>query len=221
MANQHVEVGILACKRVLRAGLRGVLIADRHPAAGYFPACEVAYIFDPKTGEIVLPMDVEPAKVGHGVLCVPAERPDATQITLEWLACGEEEIGHAADRWAGYHGKTSKTRWARGTVRSVKRSDSVYTCEQVDMRSQLLGVEGELRKILNSDRERLAVFVRAKLGVEARDALAVGVDELGIDVRTGFGVVRVEFDEPILPEGAAEHLRGILGVSGGPGAGGR
>lgn len=221
MANQHVEAGILACKRVLRAGLRGVLIADRHPAAGYFPACEVAYIFDPKTGEIVLPMDVEPAKVGHGVLCVPVERPDATQMTLEWSACGEDEIGHAADRWAGYHGKTSKTRWARGMVRSVKRSDSVYTCEQIDMRSQLLGVEGELRKLLNNDRSRLAMFVRAKVGVEANDALAVGIDELGIDVRTGFGVVRVEFDEPMQPEHAAESVRGILGVSGGPGGDGR
>ena len=77
-------------------------------------------------------------------------------------------------------------------------------------------VESRLCKLLNENEDRLRTLTARMAGVMPETALAVGVDEDGIDVRVSLGVVRVEFPRRAAsPEETEGTVRGLLTEIGG------
>ncbi|CAN5869340.1 hypothetical protein BH11PLA1_BH11PLA1_15190 [soil metagenome] len=197
-------------RRRIRQHYTGLLLPDRHPASGHRSAWSAAFIVCGQTGCFIFPLPAELVDARHGVLCIPDEATSAVIVTLEWRAEPEESLGALADRWAAYHGKPSRTTWVRATVESAKLESVVVGSEELGLISALGPGGIALRRSLNADRTALAALLKARLGLEADAPVVVGVDEWGIDVRTGFGVVRLAFDQPMDDDDAEERLRALL-----------
>ncbi len=175
-----------------RAGLRrlrrfrtGTLVFDGVPLNRKF-------IIDGRDGAIVLPAPVDAVEAQELVLWLPEERFGAMQALLVG-AEDDREFDEARDRYLAYHGRADQGRWLRCTIESLRDGEDIYDGEELTQPNAARAVEPRLCKRLNADEPRLRTLTARLAGVQPETALAVGVDEDGIDVRVSLGVVRLEF----------------------------
>jgi hypothetical protein len=190
----------------LRAHREGVLIADGL-------ASRIRFVIDSVTGRIVFPTTTPVAEAAELVLFVPEEDPVGTPELQLLLTARplDPSADPACDRWEAYHGEPRLTRWAACSIDSVKFAGEVADGEIFNRASMLRKAEPALCRLLNADPARLSALCAAKAGVLPREPRAVGVDELGADVRARFGIVRIPFPRPATDQQDAENLvRGLL-----------
>jgi len=189
--------------RRLRRFRSGTLVHDEIPTP-----CK--FVIDGRDGRVVMPVSVVAADAEEHVLWLPEERFGAMQALLV-VDPLEAEFDEARDRYLAYHGTAEEPRWIRCEIESVREGSSVYDGSDLTCPNLGHSVEPKLCKLLNSDREKLKAVTSKLAGVVPETALAVGVDEDGIDVRVSLGVVRVEFPRRARdPEEISATVRGLL-----------
>jgi hypothetical protein len=187
----------------LRRNREGVLLADSlaHP---------VRFVIDGGSGRLVFPADGTILSAEELVLFVPRESPQDDH-ELQLLLSTGPATDAAADRWRAYHGQPEFNALASFGIEDAKFDGQVVE-EAITAPNPLLPAEGKLCKALNAHRARLAAACLRRTGVDLKDPLAVGVDPFGIDIRARFGIVRIDFDEPVGdPPGALAAIEGLLG----------
>ena len=115
---------------------------------------------------------------------IPDGDPSSVNIDAYLCPAGVWTIGwgHAlVDGGAQLKGAANKAR-----ARALYPGD-------IPLENPLLAHEGRLLKVLNGDRARLQAMVNRRLGTTLHDALAVGIDPRGIDIRAIEGVFRITF----------------------------
>lgn len=140
------------------------------------------------------------------VLFVPADVPDV----LELLVTVEAESGESADadRWRIYHGKSNDPAFYRLLVDAGKWRTHVFEGEELMQSNPLAPVEPALCKWMNTDHrpDLMAMSLRFN-GVEIDEALLVGVDLTGFDIRAKAGIIRIDAPERIEDQ---EQARAVL-----------
>jgi hypothetical protein len=194
--------------RKLRRFRAGTLVYDGVPLARKF-------VIDGRNGRVVLPAPTDAIEAEELILWLPEERFGAMQALLY----GEEleaEFDEARDRFLAYHGRADQARWLTCAIESVRDGAEIYDGEALTAANAARPVESRLCKLLNADEDRLRTLTARMAGVMPETALAVGVDEDGIDVRVSLGVVRVEFPRrAATPEETEGTVRGLLTEIGG------
>lgn len=169
------------------------------------------FVIDAVAGHIVMPLPGSVVGGGALTLCVPEDHEGATQALCDVEAADESRDGRAIDRWQAYHG-AARGVMARLHVTAVKFAGEVIDDDRVDLRSPIAGVESALVRRMNRDSAHLALVTRRVLGVDLVEPRVVGVDPVGVDVRTRVGVVRVEFGGPVRTASEAEAaVEALLG----------
>ncbi|MEX0876287.1 MAG: hypothetical protein WD114_02410 [Phycisphaerales bacterium] len=184
---------------LLRGHTTGTLLVDGTPTP-------VLYIVDPRAGSLVLGVEHEMFEGDDIVMVVPEDSFDAPLRVS--LMLDEEPEGEATDRFMAYHMRQPLPVWARGSISFVKvDSGSVVSQEQIEAPNLLIDALPGLCRRLNSDRDALREVCKLLAKVDIEDPIAVGIDDLGFDVRARFGVVRVEMPSPI---GSAQEAEDVI-----------
>ncbi|MEM7621604.1 MAG: hypothetical protein AAF235_00185 [Planctomycetota bacterium] len=171
--------------RQLRAHRTGTLLCDGTPWPRKF-------IIDGRDGTFVMPADRAFFEAEETVLWLPAERFDAIQA-LSSVHEIEDPYDEAKDRYLAYHGKADAARWARLAIESARIGGDVLDGDELRITNALRDAEPKLCKLFNTEPVALADLCNAMLGARPLDPLAVGVDEDGVDVRAGVGIMRLDF----------------------------
>lgn len=186
----------------------GTLVHDETPTP-----CK--YIIDGRDGSLVMPVAPQVLDADEFVLWLPDERFGAMQALLV-VGEAEDEFDEARDRYLAYHGRAKSPRWIRCTVESAKEGAAAYDGDDLTVPNAARAVEPRLCKLLNQDEQKLRSVTEKLCGVHPETALAVGVDEDGIDVRVSLGVVRLEFPRRAKDADETEAtVRGLLTEIGG------
>lgn len=192
---------------LLRGHTTGTLLVDSTPT-------DVLYIVDPRTGALILSAEAGMLGGDDIVLVIPEDRFDAPMRAS--LMLEEEPEGEATDRFMAYHTRQPLPMWARGSISFVKvDSGAVVSQEQIETPNPLIDALAGLCRKLNSDPVALREVCRLLTGADIEEPVAVGIDDLGIDVRARFGVVRVALPSPVASGEEAEEVIAALygGVS--------
>lgn len=181
----------------LRAHHSAVLLADE-------TAHQVRFVLD--QGRVVFPDPGHVHLADSLTLFVPREDPSDDHELQLMLAAESLDPAHpATDRWRFYHGEPRLTRWAAATIQGARFDGRVVEHEPLAAPNPLAPVEGRLLKLLNADRQRLAVLCR-ELATEPRDPVAVGVDPWAVDIRARFGIIRLPLPRPAPTPDEAQAL---------------
>jgi hypothetical protein len=183
-----------AAVRNLRAIHRGVLLYDGTPEP-------IRLVLDTATGRPILPLPTRAFDADEHVLHLPEE----SEHSLQLLVIPEEVpgAGEGPDRWRTYHGDAREARWSRFSIDCARLGRSVLDGAELMQPNQLIAHEPSLLRLAASDPARLAGAAGAAAGRPVEAPVPVGVDPLGLDVRARFGIVRLEFAEPVLPGSSA------------------
>ncbi|MGH7243112.1 MAG: hypothetical protein ACREJD_06830 [Phycisphaerales bacterium] len=163
------------------------------------------FVIDPLSGEIVasLPPSVEEAE--SVVLHVPDESRTSLQLMVR---CRSLDAARDAscDRLLIYHGRAEGAKFA-----SMRPIDAKWEAREVKIENfltanPLAAAEPRLCRLLNADAVLLATLVMKLTGRETIEPKAVGVDDVGMDVRTRTGVVRAEFADRLIPQEAVATI---------------
>jgi len=192
---------------LLRGHSTGTLLVDG-------TATPVLYIVDPRAGSLILSVEREMTEGDDTVLVIPEDSFEAPMRAS--LELGEEPEGEATDRYMAYHTRQPMPMWARGAISFVKvDSGSVVGQEEIEAPNPLVDALPGLCKKLNSDQRALREVCKLLAKADIDEPVAVGIDDLGFDVRARFGVVRVELPAPVRSAEEAEDVIAALygGVS--------
>lgn len=151
------------------------------------------FVIDARSGEIVaaLPPHVEDSL--SVVLHVPDESDSALQLLVECRALDAMRDG-SCDRLLIYHGRSEGARFIGMTPIDGKLDKKSFQIEKKFASNPLWADEPRLCRILNADTGALTRLVGSLSGREVTEPKAVGVDDMGLDVRTRTGMVRIEFE---------------------------
>lgn len=195
---------LAAARAELRAHARGVLRLDD-------ASTDLRFIIDGRDGSLVLPLHRDAAAAHEAVLHLPDDSYDASAVCLLSLEPIALEFDEAFDRHLAYHGDARAPGWCRGTIDSVRVSAvGVVDGASLGLANPLREREPALVRTLNADRDRLRRAAELLTGVEPIEALGVGVDDLGFDVRSRHGVLRVPFPAPCAEADEAERVIAAL-----------
>jgi len=198
--------------RELRRWRSGVLLADGTPH-------DTRFVAHPATGALLFAAGRAVAEADELVLWAPEESHDAIQALLspteihdsDWTG----ELEGVRDRYLAYHGRPRAARWLLAGADAVKWRGEVHEGERVFRPNRLGPVEPLLLKMINPGGHAAGLAARFA-DATVHEAVAVGVDEWGVDVRSRVGVVRVPFaDGPITHDRAEEALRRMIGDAAG------
>jgi hypothetical protein len=176
---------------------------------------QVKIILDAATGRIVMP--VEPTFAASGtdmLLWLPAESDWDAQASITARPIARPESSEAVDRWGAYHGATTLTAWVECDIEGLKTETGVFGTE-AQQPNPLGRAEYPLIKRGNASRDKLIAACKKHAATAVPDALCVGVDPFGIDVKARFGIVRLEFPPGIAattPESCAREIDRLLGL---------
>ena len=194
--------------RLLKGHTQATLLADSTP---YDSVC---YIVEPRTGSLVLSVEEAILDADDVVLVIPEDRFDAPmRVSLDLSTNIEEE---ACDRFLAYHLHQPSSIWALGRINFAKlESGEVVGTDELEIPNPLIDALAGLCKKLNTDRKALGEVCKLLTKAKVDEPLAVGIDPIGMDVRTKFGVLRVEFPSPVEDATQAEDVIAALygGVS--------
>ena len=158
------------------------------------------YVFH-QDGRLFAPVMVAMLQAVETVLFIPevAEYALEVLVTLdEFDEQGSE--GAIADRWRIYHGDPPDVRWASMNIDAGKLAGSVIDGEALTQANPLFGDESRICKHMNQAHSAdLHILALHFAHIEIENPVMVGIDELGIDIRGKFDVVRVNTTETIPP----------------------
>jgi hypothetical protein len=166
----------------------------------------VRYVLDPASGQPVLPVPAFALESEELALFSPddaLDNPDCLQL-LATPTPVDPDRDEACDHFAAYFGKPSHSRWARLEVQSLKRLDHVIDGDLVRLANPLRKHEGALCKLANAHSAAVARACATQTGTAPEHPLVVGVDPWGADVRARFGIIRLEFAQPVSTEAEAQ-----------------
>lgn len=176
----------------MRGILRGVVVAD--PLA-----VRVWFVLDPLSGNPVVVCRGDAGETEDWVLFVPDEGEGSLQVAGKPRLLDPDRDG-VCDRWRAYHGTVEEGRFFMLEVEWGRWGGSMLEAEDLRRPSVAVGVESKVLRTLNATG---GLARRLVGGSPLAEHVAVGVDESGIDVRTGHGsvrtphrIVRAWFDEP-------------------------
>jgi hypothetical protein len=202
----------------------GVRALRRHHAgtlALHERIAQIKLILEASTGRIVMPVEPTFAAAGGGgaemLLWLPAESDWDLQASILPHPIDRPEASEAVDRWSAYHGATSLSTWVACDIDGLKTESGVFGPE-VQQANPLGRAEYPLIKRANADKTRLIAACKAHAATIVPDAMCVGVDPFGIDVKARFGIVRLEFPPGIVattPEACSRELDRLLGIANG------
>ena len=192
-------------KRLLYGHTTGTLMIDSTPN-------DIEYIVDPRTGSLVLTAQEDMLNGDDVVLVVPEDRFDSPlRLSLELSTEIDEE---PCDRFIAYHLHQPRPIWICGRIHFAKLdSGSVVSDDELEVPNPLVDALPGLCKKLNADRKALHDVCLLLTRADIKEPVAVGVDPIGFDVRSRFGVVRVEF--PGVVENAMQAEDVIAALLGG------
>jgi hypothetical protein len=203
------ESSLSAAARALRACHTAILFYDGTPEP-------IRLVLDNETGRPILPVAARILEADEHVLHLPEESPSSLQLLVI-----PEEVDQAAspgvDRWKAYHGEAREPRWSRFSIDCARLGRSVLDGADLMQPNHLAGEERALLRLAADDPSRLGAAACRAAGRPLESPVPVGVDPLGLDVRARFGIVRLEFAEPVMPglsapERALEQIRILLGA---------
>lgn len=175
-----------------------VIRSERHASllTGEVPH-EVRTVIDNRTGGLVFPVSAFALEeADHSVLWLPEERNDALQILVEL-----EEIdgtnSEQADRWRIYHGDPTDSNWVMAMPQAVRFGSLVADGSDIELENPLAPDEPRLCKKYNTDPAKLGHAAAVMDPRSKGDGLLVGVDPMGIDIRTRFDIIRLPFGDPV------------------------
>lgn len=171
--------------------------------------CQSSFVIDGRDGRIVMPCDEDLSGADDLVLYVPDDGFNEMALLLS-ASPHEDEFDEAKDRHLAYHGRACACSWYRCEVDSAKWSGEMFEGADLLGPNTIRSVEPALCKRLNADREVLARMSELLTRVRPESPLCVGVDQLGMDVRTRVGVMRVEWPAEITSPEEAEGVVGAL-----------
>lgn len=186
--------------RSLRATAQGHLLADADTVR------PVLWVIDRRRGHLLFPMPRELDDLTEAQLMIPEEH-DPRLAALLSIEVTDAPPAAAEIRHEVYHGAAREARWAVATIEALRYHGEAFDGEALDLIDPLAEHEPALCRGLNADSHRLAEICRHHAGTRVPKPVAVGVDPDGIDVRARFGIVRIEFAEPVLTlEGAKRAI---------------
>lgn len=167
------------------------------------------FVIDGVRGVLVGPVAAAVMEAGEAALELPAvgDLPSAS-LHVGLRAADQSADQGWVDRFAAYH-PAEKGHWCVMEVRAARLLDGVM--DNAPLINPLAGVEGRVLRGLNADKAGLAAAAGRVLGSEVREALAIGVDLAGIDLRTSAGLRRLRATAPLRDEGAVRAWLGLLG----------
>lgn len=187
----------------LRADRRAVVLVDGTPY-------ERRTVLDNHASRFVLPLPSAALDGDEVVIWIPEERDDALQVLVSPFEIdGNTEA--AADRWRIYHGREPDAHWVAAEPIAVRLGPMVSGGDEVDLSNRLADAEPALCKAFNTEPARLGTLAHAFDPRAHGVCTLVGVDHLGLDIRSRWDIVRVPFGGVIRePDEARSRIRELL-----------
>ncbi|MEM9167789.1 MAG: hypothetical protein AAGB48_12300 [Planctomycetota bacterium] len=187
----------------VRADRRAVILFDGTPESR-------GTVLDNAASRLVFPAPSHGLHAEEVVVCIPEERDDALQILVSPFEInGRTEA--AADRWRIYHGDEPDSHWFAAEPIGLRLGPMVVSGTDLDLSNPLAHDEPALCKRFNARPAELGRLAHAFHPRSTGSCVLVGIDPLGIDLRTRFEVVRVPFGERIgRSEPAADRIERLL-----------
>ncbi len=123
-------------------------------------------------------------------LFAPEEWEGAAQVLVHAREIPNPDSRAECDRWQAYHGKPPSGVWFELSIESA-RLGALVLDDALDLTNALAGSEAALCRHANADRAGLARLASRLDGHAIDDAVCVGVDPWGFDLRCPAGVLRV------------------------------
>ncbi|MBL8764024.1 MAG: hypothetical protein JNM07_07125 [Phycisphaerae bacterium] len=193
----------LRAVRLLRAQLRAEALHNGM-------VTPVRFVIDPSSGRLVFPAPPAILRAPEIVLSVPRDEDGSLQLMVDLteLDANREAV---CDRWMIYHGKNPFGTWVALTATEAKhgrRYVDGWSAAALVSPDWARGVEPELCRLANGDRAALRSVCREMARTEVDEALCVGIDDAGMDVRARFSIVRIDF---VAPAADVSELRAAVG----------
>lgn len=167
------------------------------------------FIIDGRDGGIVMPLHEDIAGEPDLVLYIPNDGFDEMALLVSAQPI-ESAFDEAKDRHLAYHGRVEGLHWLRCELDSAKWGGRLYEGASILEPNPLHEIEPGLCKRMNADRAALAEVSELLTRVRPESPLCVGVDHLGMDVRTRVGIIRVEWPAEIKGPDEAEGVVAAL-----------
>lgn len=189
--------------RTARRHTRGVLSADE-------VILPCALVWQPRSGHAILSVPPYWVHAADLVLSLPddgAPEVEASCVARELDASTDESV----DWYRAYHGDGAHPRWIELRAECWRMGGAVWDGDEVTFANPLIVEIGALCRELNAAPGVLQRACEMMHHFTPETPVCVGVDQFGLDVRTRFQVVRVEFPEAC-PTGDAvrRSIRGFL-----------
>lgn len=201
------------CLRLLRRFKEATLaFGDR--------TADIRFVIDRTDGRLVMPVESAAAKHSEFTLHLPSQVDcDLTALVIP-SRIERPEASEAVDRWSVYHGTPpSSAAWVSARILGLKSvqdpRDTLMDEAALTVPNALGNAEFRILRAANADPKLLARAARAVAGIDLDDALCVGADPDGIDVRAPFGIVRLEFPDAAADVPTAEVMLSALLSTGG------
>ena len=132
------------------------------------------------------------------VMYVPEYGEDCMEmhVTLEQFSETGDD-GVYVDRWQMYHGEPPDVQWAKVTIDAARFHGMFIDGDGLQRENEIAVDEPLLCIQLNGDIAEIVSACKQIANVEVETPVVVGVDQLGVDVRARFGIVRLESDAPL------------------------
>ncbi|MDX2147978.1 MAG: hypothetical protein SFZ23_10690 [Planctomycetota bacterium] len=180
-------------RRLLREHTRATLLADEVPFRAMF-------VIDSFTGSLVTAVPRLVLDATDLVMMIPEESAAALQIMGGLQALAESR---ATDRHQAYHGRNADAMHAVLMAEAGKLGGAIVESHDLLAPNPFAGEEARLCKLCNANPGRVARVLASGGHTDAPPMVVVGIDDLGVDVRTRFGIVRLWFSKPALDAEAA------------------
>jgi hypothetical protein len=170
---------------------------------------DVSYVIIPD-GRLVISAMVAMLQPCDIVMFVPeyADGCMEMHISLEqFFDTGEN--GVFADRWQIYHGEPPDTQWAFVDIDAARFHDLFVDGEALRQENKLATVERVICKTLNENQDVIRQVCTSNTNVEVTDPFVVGVDQLGVDIRAPFGIIRIPAEKPFA---SSEDVIAFFGI---------
>jgi hypothetical protein len=158
---------------------------------------EVSYVFS-NDGAMIIPAMVAMLQPQSLVMYVPEYAEDCMEmhVTLEQFSPTGDGSAYV-DRWQMYHGEPPDVQWAKVTIDAARFHEMFIDGDGLQRENEIAVDEPLLCIQLNGDIAEIVSACKQIANVEVETPVVVGVDQLGVDVRARFGIVRLASDAPL------------------------
>jgi len=185
---------------ILRTHFQGSLaVGDR--------AASIRYVRDGSSGRLIAPVEGWMLSHDCGTLSIEQDRSEPLQLLLELQEISADSDA-ACDRWLAYHQSSFQRRWCAMTIAGARLGFHVLDPEDIIPINPFREAEARRCKLANSDRPAFRAGCEHLWSRSLPEALCVGMDADGLDVRTRVGMTRLEFS--LLPNGINTFKNGVI-----------